>query len=81
LLLLLFCLFVFAAVLQLYQALAEELEQKLSACHNQGLDSAEVCQEGDKTPMPEPAKQKPTLGIFPLWDCSLPPTLQPSRDT
>ena len=44
------------------KALAEELEQKLSACHNQGLDSAEVCQEGDKTPMPEPAKQKPTLG-------------------
>lgn len=43
------------------KALAEELEQKLSACHNQGLDSAEVCQEGDKTPMPEPAKQKPTL--------------------
>ncbi|XP_054674617.1 condensin complex subunit 1 isoform X3 [Grus americana] len=41
------------------KALAEELEQKLSASHNQGLDSAETCQEGSETPMPEPAKQKP----------------------
>ncbi|XP_072182852.1 condensin complex subunit 1 isoform X1 [Excalfactoria chinensis] len=40
------------------KVLAEELEQKLSACHNQGLDSAETCQEGGKTPMPEPAKRK-----------------------
>ncbi|XP_075620123.1 condensin complex subunit 1 isoform X2 [Balearica regulorum gibbericeps] len=40
------------------KALAEELEQKLSASHNQGLDSAETCQEGSETPMPEPAKQK-----------------------
>ncbi|XP_075270620.1 condensin complex subunit 1, partial [Opisthocomus hoazin] len=42
------------------KALAEELEQKLSASHNRGLDSAETCQEGSGTPMPEPAKQKPT---------------------
>ncbi|NXL46487.1 CND1 protein, partial [Podilymbus podiceps] len=42
------------------KALAEELEQKLSASHNRGLDSAEMCQEGSRTPMPEPAKQKPT---------------------
>uniref|UniRef100_A0A8B9SS15 Condensin complex subunit 1 n=1 Tax=Anas platyrhynchos TaxID=8839 RepID=A0A8B9SS15_ANAPL len=34
------------------KALAEELEQRLSACHNRGLDSAETCQEGSKTPMP-----------------------------
>uniref|UniRef100_A0A8C3M2F5 Condensin complex subunit 1 n=1 Tax=Chrysolophus pictus TaxID=9089 RepID=A0A8C3M2F5_CHRPC len=46
------------------KALVEELEQKLSACHNQGLDSAEMCQEGDKTPLPEPAKQKPTAGMM-----------------
>ncbi|KAM6098806.1 condensin complex subunit 1 isoform 1-T1 [Theristicus caerulescens] len=42
------------------KALAEELERKLSASHNRGLDSAETCQEGSGTPMPEPAKQKPT---------------------
>uniref|UniRef100_A0A8C0EI38 Condensin complex subunit 1 n=1 Tax=Bubo bubo TaxID=30461 RepID=A0A8C0EI38_BUBBB len=42
------------------KALAEELEQKLSACRNRGLDSAETCQEGSGTPVPEPAKQKPT---------------------
>ncbi|KAM6438422.1 condensin complex subunit 1 [Rhynochetos jubatus] len=41
------------------KALAEELEQKLSACHNRGLDSAEPCQDGSATPMPEPAKRKP----------------------
>ncbi|NWS70888.1 CND1 protein, partial [Crotophaga sulcirostris] len=43
------------------KALAEELEQKLSASHNRGLDSAETCQEGSGTRMPEPAKQKPTV--------------------
>ncbi|KAM6321256.1 condensin complex subunit 1 [Aegotheles albertisi] len=42
------------------KALAEELEQKLSASHRRGLDSAEVCQEGSGTPMPKLAKQKPT---------------------
>uniref|UniRef100_A0A8C8B2Z5 Condensin complex subunit 1 n=1 Tax=Otus sunia TaxID=257818 RepID=A0A8C8B2Z5_9STRI len=42
------------------KALAEELEQKLSACRNRGLDSAELCQEGSGTPVPEPAGQKPT---------------------
>ncbi|XP_059692144.1 condensin complex subunit 1 [Gavia stellata] len=42
------------------KALAEELEQKLSASHNRGLDSAETCQEGSATPAPEPAKRKPT---------------------
>ncbi|NXA05854.1 CND1 protein, partial [Sapayoa aenigma] len=41
------------------KALAEELEQKLSASHNQGLDSTETCQEGSQTPLPVPAKQKP----------------------
>ncbi|NWU63916.1 CND1 protein, partial [Pterocles burchelli] len=41
------------------KALAEELEQKLSASHNRGLDSAETCQESSATPMPEPAKRKP----------------------
>ncbi|XP_049680606.1 condensin complex subunit 1 isoform X1 [Accipiter gentilis] len=44
------------------KTLAEELEQKLSASHNRGLDSAETCQKGSRTPMPEPAKQKPTGG-------------------
>ncbi|NXY14960.1 CND1 protein, partial [Atrichornis clamosus] len=39
------------------KALAEELEQKLSASHNRGLDSTETCQEGSQTPMP--AKRKP----------------------
>ncbi|NXW05817.1 CND1 protein, partial [Fregetta grallaria] len=42
------------------KALAEELEQKLSASRNRGLDSAETCQESSETPMPEPAKRKPT---------------------
>ncbi|NXD43951.1 CND1 protein, partial [Copsychus sechellarum] len=41
------------------KALAEELEQKLSASHNRGLDSTETCQDGSQTPMPMPAKQKP----------------------
>ncbi|NXL30673.1 CND1 protein, partial [Glaucidium brasilianum] len=41
------------------KALAEELEQKLSACHNQGLDSVETCQEDSRTPVPELAKRKP----------------------
>ncbi|NXM80835.1 CND1 protein, partial [Oenanthe oenanthe] len=41
------------------KALAEELEQKLSATHNRGLDSTETCQDGSQTPMPRPAKQKP----------------------
>ncbi|XP_029875885.1 condensin complex subunit 1 isoform X1 [Aquila chrysaetos chrysaetos] len=44
------------------KTLAEELEQKLSASHNRALDSAETCQEGSRTSMPEPAKQKPTGG-------------------
>uniref|UniRef100_A0A8C0BA34 Condensin complex subunit 1 n=1 Tax=Buteo japonicus TaxID=224669 RepID=A0A8C0BA34_9AVES len=44
------------------KTLAEELEQKLFASHNRGLESAETCQEGSRTPMPEPAKQKPTGG-------------------
>ncbi|XP_042644212.1 condensin complex subunit 1 isoform X2 [Tyto alba] len=42
------------------KTLAEELEQKLSASHTRGLDSAETCQEGSGTLMPEPAKRKPT---------------------
>ncbi|NXX53572.1 CND1 protein, partial [Scopus umbretta] len=42
------------------KALAEELEQKLSASHNRGLDSAETCQEDSGTPMPVRAKRKPT---------------------
>uniref|UniRef100_A0A8C3R1T2 Condensin complex subunit 1 n=1 Tax=Cyanoderma ruficeps TaxID=181631 RepID=A0A8C3R1T2_9PASS len=41
------------------KALAEELEQKLSASHNRGLDSTETCQDGSQTPMPVPAKHKP----------------------
>ncbi|NXF45842.1 CND1 protein, partial [Oceanites oceanicus] len=41
------------------KALAEELEQKLSASRNRGLNSAETCQESSETPMPEPAKRKP----------------------
>ncbi|XP_063209038.1 condensin complex subunit 1 isoform X1 [Chroicocephalus ridibundus] len=44
------------------KVLAEELEQKLAASHNRGLDSAETCQEGSGTPMPEPAKRKTTGG-------------------
>ncbi|XP_065598233.1 condensin complex subunit 1 [Cyrtonyx montezumae] len=44
------------------KALAEELEQKLFACHNRGMDSLDTCQEGGKTPMPEPTKRKPTAG-------------------
>ncbi|NXF08403.1 CND1 protein, partial [Smithornis capensis] len=46
------------------KALAEELEQKLSACHNRGLDSTEKCQEGSQTPVP--AKQKPSSRRQPL---------------
>ncbi|XP_010144591.1 PREDICTED: condensin complex subunit 1, partial [Buceros rhinoceros silvestris] len=42
------------------KALAEELEQKLSASHTRGLDSAETYQEGSGTPKPELAKWKPT---------------------
>uniref|UniRef100_A0A8C3JJ68 Condensin complex subunit 1 n=1 Tax=Calidris pygmaea TaxID=425635 RepID=A0A8C3JJ68_9CHAR len=42
------------------KALAEELEQKLAASHNRGLDSAETCQEGSGTPMPGLAKRKTT---------------------
>ncbi|XP_062489144.1 condensin complex subunit 1 isoform X2 [Pezoporus occidentalis] len=42
------------------KALAEELEQKLFAAHNRGLDSAETCQKGSATPMPESAKRRPT---------------------
>ncbi|NXE37455.1 CND1 protein, partial [Ptilorrhoa leucosticta] len=41
------------------KALAEELEQKLSASHNRGLDSTETCQDGSQTPMPAQAKRKP----------------------
>ncbi|NXX32575.1 CND1 protein, partial [Nicator chloris] len=41
------------------KALAEELEQKLSASHNRGLDSTEICQDGSQTPKPVPAKRKP----------------------
>lgn len=41
------------------KALAEELEQKLSASHNRGLDSTETCQDRSQTPMPVPAKRKP----------------------
>ncbi|NWH64881.1 CND1 protein, partial [Geococcyx californianus] len=43
------------------EALAEELEKKLAASHNRGLDSAETCQEDGGTRMPEPAKQKTTV--------------------
>ncbi|NXW72859.1 CND1 protein, partial [Hirundo rustica] len=39
------------------KALAEELEQKMSASHNRGLDSTETCQDGSQTPMP--TKRKP----------------------
>ncbi|XP_065504815.1 condensin complex subunit 1 isoform X2 [Caloenas nicobarica] len=42
------------------KVLAEELEQKLSASRNRGLDSTETCQEGSESPMPETAKRKPT---------------------
>ncbi|NXH51016.1 CND1 protein, partial [Dicaeum eximium] len=41
------------------KALAEELEQKLSASHKRGLDSTETCQDGSQTPVPVPAKRKP----------------------
>ncbi|XP_062369276.1 condensin complex subunit 1 [Cinclus cinclus] len=43
------------------KALAEELEQKLSASHNRGLDSTQTCQDGSQTPMPLTAKRKPLL--------------------
>ncbi|NWH73336.1 CND1 protein, partial [Piaya cayana] len=42
------------------KALAEELEQKVSASHKRGLDLAETCQEDSGTQMPEPAKRKTT---------------------
>ncbi|NXX98191.1 CND1 protein, partial [Centropus bengalensis] len=54
-----------AAVKTETKALAEELEQKLSASHNRGLDSAEPCQENSGTQMAEPAKQKPTGWLLP----------------
>ncbi|XP_050189100.1 condensin complex subunit 1 isoform X2 [Myiozetetes cayanensis] len=41
------------------KALAEELEQKLSAFRNRGMDSTETCQEGSQIPVSVPAKQKP----------------------
>ncbi|KGL82289.1 Condensin complex subunit 1, partial [Tinamus guttatus] len=44
------------------KALAEELEQKLQACHSLGLVSAELCQEGSETRVPELAKWRPTGG-------------------
>lgn len=61
-------------LLHLYQALAEELEQKLSASHNRGLNSTETCQDGSQTPMPVPAKRKPIGSMF------LFVRLQPSPD-
>ncbi|NWY02789.1 CND1 protein, partial [Nothoprocta ornata] len=51
------------------KALAEELEQKLQARHNRGLDAAEPGQEGSGTRAPEPAKRRPaggTCGPAPL---------------
>ncbi|NXJ65560.1 CND1 protein, partial [Rostratula benghalensis] len=42
------------------KALAEELEQRLAASHNRGLDSADTCQEGGGTPMPGPTKRRTT---------------------
>lgn len=71
---LLFFFFPSTAVLHLHQALAEELEQKLSASHNRGLDSTETCQEGSQTPKPVPAKRKPIGSTF------LFVTFQPSPD-
>ncbi|XP_062428605.1 condensin complex subunit 1 [Rhea pennata] len=44
------------------KALAEELEQKLQACNSRGLESAETCQEGNETLLPEPAKRRPVEG-------------------
>ncbi|NXA41901.1 CND1 protein, partial [Eudromia elegans] len=44
------------------KALAEEIEQKLQACHSRGLDSAEMCQEGTETRVPKPAKRAPAGG-------------------
>ncbi|KAM8819961.1 condensin complex subunit 1 [Eudromia elegans] len=44
------------------KALAEEIEQKLQACHSRGLDSAEMCQEGTETRVPKPAKRAPVGG-------------------
>ncbi|KAM6290268.1 condensin complex subunit 1 [Porphyrio hochstetteri] len=40
------------------KALVEELEQKMAASHNQGLDSAETRQESNETPIPASIKQK-----------------------
>nr|XP_042711021.1 condensin complex subunit 1-like [Chrysemys picta bellii] len=49
------------------KALIEEMEQKLHACHNHGMDSTEVpkeplCQEGGKTPLLEPGKKRQVAG-------------------
>ncbi|XP_050793006.1 condensin complex subunit 1 isoform X1 [Gopherus flavomarginatus] len=49
------------------KALIEEMEQKLHACHNHGMDSTEVpkeplCQEGGNTPLPEPGKKRQVAG-------------------
>lgn len=53
----------------LHQVLIEELEQKLHACHNRGLDSIEAPgeipgQESSQTPVPGPAKKRPVAGMF-----------------
>ncbi|NXE26036.1 CND1 protein, partial [Ardeotis kori] len=42
------------------KALVEELEQKLSACHNRGLDSAQTCQDSSGTPVPATQKRTGT---------------------
>ncbi|NWI14057.1 CND1 protein, partial [Crypturellus soui] len=44
------------------KALAEELEQKLQACHSRGLSSAEPCEEGSETGVPKPAQRRPAGG-------------------
>ncbi|XP_059576393.1 condensin complex subunit 1 isoform X3 [Alligator mississippiensis] len=49
------------------KVLIEELEQKLHACHNRGLDSIEAPgeipgQESSQTPVPGPAKKRPVAG-------------------
>ncbi|XP_067402039.1 condensin complex subunit 1 isoform X1 [Emydura macquarii macquarii] len=49
------------------KALIEEMEQKLHACHNCGMDSTEVlrepqCQEGSKTPVQKPGKKRQVAG-------------------
>ncbi|XP_074839699.1 condensin complex subunit 1 [Carettochelys insculpta] len=45
------------------KALIEEMEQKLHACHNRGMDSTEIpmeplCKEEGKTPLLEPGKKR-----------------------